>query len=361
MNAAKAFIRNHPVLTCFALTFAMSWGGALLAIGERGAMQGTTPTSDPRFVYALIAMLAGLSLTGILLTALVHGHAGLGLLLSRLLNWRVGARWYAVALLTAPLLMVTTLLALSPISPAFLPGILSSDHKASLVMVGHARRQGSNAPPEGTHEVLGILCHRRILRRLISLSRQGTEQSVQNPCSPTRISDGAVARHGHSIGSQFAHGLLETLAADNTRSELLHIEEGEGELRESVSLQIEIELPQIIMAPGGQDDPLRRLRPLQEQPQCFREGGSGIDVRLGDAGELATEAGEARKSVRSYERLKLGPFRFITIEQQQHGADFDRLFLPAEHPFLPTRRLDVDGNDATVAGDDRLYHIIHGR
>ena len=133
-----AGITRHPVPAYFALTFAISWGLALLAIGGSGGMRGTTPTSDPRFAYAVMAMLAGPSVTGILLTALVGGRAGLREFLSRLLRWRVGAVWYAVALLTAPVVMTATLLALSSISPAFVPGIFISDHKASLVLVSLA-------------------------------------------------------------------------------------------------------------------------------------------------------------------------------------------------------------------------------
>ncbi|HYN06078.1 MAG TPA: hypothetical protein VES67_01685, partial [Vicinamibacterales bacterium] len=83
----------------------ISWGGALLAIGGSGGMSGTTPASDPRFPFAGLTMLAGPSVAGILLTSLVHGKAGLRAFRSRLLEWRVGARWYVVALLTAPLLM----------------------------------------------------------------------------------------------------------------------------------------------------------------------------------------------------------------------------------------------------------------
>ena len=40
-------------------------------------MQGTTPTSDPRFPYALVGMLAGPTVTSVLLTAIIHGRAGL--------------------------------------------------------------------------------------------------------------------------------------------------------------------------------------------------------------------------------------------------------------------------------------------
>ena len=84
-------------------------------------------------------MLAGPSVAGILLTGLVDGRAGLRELLSRLLRWRVGARWYAVALLTAPLCVTgDTLRAF-----AHLPGvpprhIVASDDKASLLLIGIA-------------------------------------------------------------------------------------------------------------------------------------------------------------------------------------------------------------------------------
>ena len=43
-------------------------------------------------------------MAGLLLTGFVSRRAGLLDLLTRLLRWRVGARWYAVALLTSPLL-----------------------------------------------------------------------------------------------------------------------------------------------------------------------------------------------------------------------------------------------------------------
>jgi hypothetical protein len=66
-----------------------------------------------------------------------------------------------------------------------------------------------------------------------------------------------------------------------------------------------------------------------------------------------------RQSLRPDERLKFGPPRWVAIEQQQHGADFDGLPFPAEHSPLPARRLDVQHNDATLAVDDGPHHIIH--
>jgi uncharacterized protein len=72
-------------------------------------------------VFSYIAMLVGPSLAGILLTGIFDGRAGLRDLGSRLLKWRVGIRWYAVALLAAPLFIMGSLLVLSLFFPQFLP------------------------------------------------------------------------------------------------------------------------------------------------------------------------------------------------------------------------------------------------
>jgi membrane protease YdiL (CAAX protease family) len=135
MSRIESLVTKHPVSTYTAVTFGISWGGALLAIGSGGGMRGTTPASDPRFAYALVAMLAGPSVAGVLMTWLVSGRVGLRQLLIRALRWRVGVAWYAAALLIAPLVMTATLLALSLTSPAFLPGIVTSRTKASLLLV----------------------------------------------------------------------------------------------------------------------------------------------------------------------------------------------------------------------------------
>ena len=65
---------------------------------------------------------------------LVRGRAGMQDLLSRLRRWRVSSRWYAVALLTAPLLTTLTLLALSLVSPNFLHAIVASGNKMRLLV-----------------------------------------------------------------------------------------------------------------------------------------------------------------------------------------------------------------------------------
>lgn len=150
MTTIKAFIKRHPLLTYFALAFAISWGGALLVIGGPSGIPGTTEQFETLLPFVVSAMLAGPSVAGVLLTGLVYGRAGLRELLSRLLRWRVGARWYAVALLTAPLLAMATLFALSLTSPVFLPGIFTTGDKASLLLFGIAYGLGA-----GIFEELG--------------------------------------------------------------------------------------------------------------------------------------------------------------------------------------------------------------
>jgi hypothetical protein len=83
------------------------------------------------FIYP--AMFVGPSLAGILLTGIIYGRAGLRELGSRLVKWRVGARWYAAAILTAPLKILAVLLGLSLISPKYLPLLFTSSDKAFLV------------------------------------------------------------------------------------------------------------------------------------------------------------------------------------------------------------------------------------
>lgn len=134
----SAFVKRHPVLTYYVLTFAISWGGVLLVIGGIAGLPGTPEQIERLMPLVILFMLFGPSVAGLLLTGLVDGRAGYRGLLSRLLRWRVGLRWYAVALLTGPLVYTVVLLALSLTSPVFLPGIVTTSDKASFLLVGTA-------------------------------------------------------------------------------------------------------------------------------------------------------------------------------------------------------------------------------
>jgi membrane protease YdiL (CAAX protease family) len=136
MTTRRSFIKQRPALSYFTLAFAISWGVFLLVVGGPGAIPGAGEQIDRLLPLAMLAWFAGPSGAGILLTGLVYGRAGYRDLLTRMTRWRVGARWYAVALLTAPLLYLAVLLALALLSPEFLPGIFTTGDKAALVLFG---------------------------------------------------------------------------------------------------------------------------------------------------------------------------------------------------------------------------------
>ena len=138
MASINSFIIRHPVLTYFVLGFVISWGGVLLIIGGPGSIPGSREQVDQLVPFAMLAWLAGPGLAGVFLTVFVDGRAGLAALRSRMFRWRVGAAWYAVALLTAPLLYMMVLLTLALYSPDFLPGILTTSEKTSLLLFGIA-------------------------------------------------------------------------------------------------------------------------------------------------------------------------------------------------------------------------------
>jgi membrane protease YdiL (CAAX protease family) len=138
MKAIAAFVTSHPVATYFVLTFTISWGGVLLVISGPGGMTGVKAQDNPLFPLAVLAMVAGPSVASLLLTGLLEGRAGLRELRARLFRWRVGAGWYAIALLAAPLASAAVALPLSLASPEFLPGILVADDKTGLLLLGLA-------------------------------------------------------------------------------------------------------------------------------------------------------------------------------------------------------------------------------
>jgi membrane protease YdiL (CAAX protease family) len=136
MKTIKAFIKSHPLLSFYALASAITWGGLIMVVGGPSEVLGSPELLGTRFALVMLVWLAGPSVASILITGLVHGREGLHEFRSRLLNWRVGAHWYAVALLTAPLLSVAVLLALSLRSPEYLPTILITSDKGALLLQG---------------------------------------------------------------------------------------------------------------------------------------------------------------------------------------------------------------------------------
>jgi membrane protease YdiL (CAAX protease family) len=99
---------------------------------------GTTAQIDKLFSSALLMLLVGPAIAGLLLTGLLDGRAGWRSLRASLFAWRVGVRWYAIALLATPLLVLATLFLLSLTSSVYLPALFSTGDVVSLLLTGVA-------------------------------------------------------------------------------------------------------------------------------------------------------------------------------------------------------------------------------
>jgi membrane protease YdiL (CAAX protease family) len=133
----KESVRAHAVLVYFVLTFLFAWGGALLVVTlGPGHLPATPEEFRPYLPYGMLAAFSAPAVAGLLLTALLDGRSGLHELARRLFTWRVAPRWYAFALLTAPLAVLAVLLPLSLASTDFSPAVLTADGPAGLLLIG---------------------------------------------------------------------------------------------------------------------------------------------------------------------------------------------------------------------------------
>ncbi len=79
-----SLVKRHPLIAFFVLAFALSWWPWILYAF------GLSPTPIASF---------GPFLAALVVLAITQGKSGIGGLLRRMVRWRVGIRWYAVALL----------------------------------------------------------------------------------------------------------------------------------------------------------------------------------------------------------------------------------------------------------------------
>ena len=75
MTATKTFVMRHPVVTYFLLTFLISWSGILVGLGP-GAFTGAAAPTAGLLPLMFLAMFAGPSVAGILMTAVALASGG---------------------------------------------------------------------------------------------------------------------------------------------------------------------------------------------------------------------------------------------------------------------------------------------
>jgi membrane protease YdiL (CAAX protease family) len=114
-----ALFRRHPVVAYFTLTFTISWLGAWAVAAPHLLRHESLPKMSGILMFPL--MLLGPCLTSLILTGVIDGKSGLRELSSRMMRWRISARWYA-ALVVPPALVLMVLLCLKTfVSPAYTP------------------------------------------------------------------------------------------------------------------------------------------------------------------------------------------------------------------------------------------------
>jgi membrane protease YdiL (CAAX protease family) len=102
-TARPSFVHRYPIVSFYILALALGAGTVYLVV------RGVLPTS-----LALAAALSA-SIAGIIMTAVEDGRAGLKLMLSRLLIWRVGIGYWLFAIL----FLVPAILLGSVVNPLF--------------------------------------------------------------------------------------------------------------------------------------------------------------------------------------------------------------------------------------------------
>ena len=132
----NSFIKNHPVITYYILVFGISFGGILAVVGGPKGLPGNPEESEKLLMPVMLMLFAGPSIGGLLMTWLVYGRSGFHDLGTRISKWRVNGRWYAIALLTPPVMFTAVALILSTLSGKYLPGIVVSTDRFSLVVFG---------------------------------------------------------------------------------------------------------------------------------------------------------------------------------------------------------------------------------
>lgn len=84
MSGISSVVKRHPIIAFFVLALALSWWGWILYAID---LSPTPIASFGPFLAALVVL------------AVTRGRTGMVGLLRRMVRWRVGLRWYAVALL----------------------------------------------------------------------------------------------------------------------------------------------------------------------------------------------------------------------------------------------------------------------
>jgi membrane protease YdiL (CAAX protease family) len=121
----KNLIQKYPVASYFILTFAISWFGAFILVAPNLLRKQPITKLDGLLMFPV--MITGPALVSILLTRILEGKQGLRNLWSKIFRWRLPLKWWLVAFLIPPCIILTTLLLLKTlVSDSFTPNFFAA-------------------------------------------------------------------------------------------------------------------------------------------------------------------------------------------------------------------------------------------
>lgn len=93
----KQWVTRHPVFAYLILAYAVSWAIFLVPFLSKEGTSLLSYDVPPIQVFILLVSIIGLAGSAFTVTAFADGRAGVRVLASRLVRWRVGIVWYLVA------------------------------------------------------------------------------------------------------------------------------------------------------------------------------------------------------------------------------------------------------------------------
>jgi membrane protease YdiL (CAAX protease family) len=124
VSRALEILRRHPITSYFVIAYAVTWlfHIPVVLLG----LPISNPETHAPSLYILPGIAIGVTGTAFFMTAVTQGKPGVRRLLQRLTTWRVGLRWWAVAVLLIPAtgIVIASLLGTPDAVRAFAPAAL---------------------------------------------------------------------------------------------------------------------------------------------------------------------------------------------------------------------------------------------
>ena len=99
----KTIVERRPLTSYFLLAYGITWGGILCLLFVNDFIFANMALTQNVMIMFLL-MILGPSMSSLFLHQYLQGRSGLGELWSRQKTWKIGLGWYAIALLTVPIL-----------------------------------------------------------------------------------------------------------------------------------------------------------------------------------------------------------------------------------------------------------------